>query len=391
MSFNNRIGTFSSYDTMLRSLASRQKTLADAQEQVASGKRVIQSSDDPAAASLAERALQRIDRINSDLRALNVQKSNISLAESTLGDALSAMQRIRELTISAGNGSLDLSQQTAIANEIHSLRNTLLGYANRENSNGMPLFGGLGSAEQPFKETSSGVVYTGLSGQYSADANSIPYALDGYRTWMLSPTRDGVFDALFQVNQGNLRSTATTVQDLGSLRDTVYTIDFAPPGYVIKDDAGSTVASGTYNSGQSISFDGLALTVSGQPVSGDQLKLTPTYSIFQSLDKLVSALSAPATVNSKGQSISQALSAIDASMNLMQASRGQAGEYLNLADRIDTSLTARSDQLEKDRGQAVDLDMAEGISRLQTNQTAYEIALKSYAQFQKLTLFNYLD
>ena len=301
------------------------------------------------------------------------------------------MQRIRELTISAGNGSLDLSQQTAIANEIHSLRNTLLGYANRENSNGMPLFGGLGSAEQPFKETSSGVVYTGLSGQYSADANSIPYALDGYRTWMLSPTRDGVFDALFQVNQGNLRSTATTVQDLGSLRDTVYTIDFAPPGYVIKDDAGSTVASGTYNSGQSISFDGLALTVSGQPVSGDQLKLTPTYSIFQSLDKLVSALSAPATVNSKGQSISQALSAIDASMNLMQASRGQAGEYLNLADRIDTSLTARSDQLEKDRGQAVDLDMAEGISRLQTNQTAYEIALKSYAQFQKLTLFNYLD
>jgi flagellar hook-associated protein 3 FlgL len=38
-----------------------------------------------------------------------------------------------------------------------------------------------------------------------------------------------------------------------------------------------------------------------------------------------------------------------------------------------------------------DLDMAEGISKMQSNQTAYEIALKSYAQLQQMSLFNFLN
>ena len=49
-----------------------------------------------------------------------------------------------------------------------------------------------------------------------------------------------------------------------------------------------------------------------------------------------------------------------------------------------------SDQLEIDRSNAQDLDMVRGISEQQKMQTGYQAALQSYAQIQKLSLFDYI-
>ena len=40
---------------------------------------------------------------------------------------------------------------------------------------------------------------------------------------------------------------------------------------------------------------------------------------------------------------------------------------------------------------AEDLDMIKGISDFQNQQVGYEAALKSYAQVQKLSLFNFIS
>ena len=157
-----RIGTFFSSESVLRNLASRQQSLDQAQQQVATGKRLLKGSDDPSAAAQAERAIMRIERIKSEQRVLDLQRNNLSLAETTLGDSVSSLQRVRELILMAGNGSLDGSQRDGIADEIASLRKSLLGHANRQDSNGLPLFGGLGSVAVPFVETSNGVEYKSL-------------------------------------------------------------------------------------------------------------------------------------------------------------------------------------------------------------------------------------
>ena len=64
---------------------------------------------------------------------------------------------------------------------------------------------------------------------------------------------------------------------------------------------------------------------------------------------------------------------------------------LNTADRIEATQESRKLLLEENRSRAEDLDMARGIGQLQSQQMAYEVALKSYAQNQKLSLFNFLD
>jgi flagellar hook-associated protein 3 FlgL len=85
------------------------------------------------------------------------------------------------------------------------------------------------------------------------------------------------------------------------------------------------------------------------------------------------------------------LAEIDAGLSRLQSGRGQAGDLLNRADWIDSSQVARSHQIQNDRSRAEDMDMVKGISDFQTQQTGYDAALKSYAQVQRLSLFNYLS
>ncbi|MEN9467914.1 MAG: hypothetical protein RL081_1915, partial [Pseudomonadota bacterium] len=40
---------------------------------------------------------------------------------------------------------------------------------------------------------------------------------------------------------------------------------------------------------------------------------------------------------------------------------------------------------------AEDLDMIKGVADFQNQQTGYQAALQSYAQVQKLSLFNYIS
>jgi flagellar hook-associated protein 3 FlgL len=58
---------------------------------------------------------------------------------------------------------------------------------------------------------------------------------------------------------------------------------------------------------------------------------------------------------------------------------------------VDASQQTRSVQLEADRSRAEDLDMIKALSDQANQQTGYQAALQSYAQIQKLSLFNYLS
>jgi flagellar hook-associated protein 3 FlgL len=74
----------------------------------------------------------------------------------------------------------------------------------------------------------------------------------------------------------------------------------------------------------------------------------------------------------------------------MQAVRSFAGDLLNRADTLTDHMSARSVQLEADRSAAEDVDMIAALSELKSLQTNYNAALQSYAQIQKLSLFDYI-
>ena len=411
----SRIGTANAYDAARSNLMTRQTNLASAQEHLTAGKRVTTASDDPTAAAQAERALTRIARIQTDQRALEAQKSSISQAESTLGDVNSALQSFRELVVSAGNGSLSTADRKTIANQLSGIRDQIFSMANRKDNNGQPLFGALASAMTPFvgpQATAPDYTFNGLPGQTASSEVAIPFALDGDSAFMLQPKRDGAFNVSTSaipstrtlttdpvvVNNaaavtGASYAIAITAVDTTTTPGTTvvsYSVTETPPGTVTPQIAPGYPSNQAANIAV-VGMSGLELSIKGTPDVGDTVTVAPNASLFSTLDNAIRDIGSATNKNAAFQAVSQALANIDIGMGRISAVRGQAGDLLNRADSISSDQEKRSIQLESDRSKAVDLDLVKGFSDFQNQQTGYQAALQSYAQVQKLSLFNYLS
>lgn len=153
----NRVSTANSYDRTLHNIGQRSSELSKSQEHNSSGKRVLRASDDAVAATLAERARNRQLRNEADLRALEASRTALTQVESALGDGIELTQQARELIVQAGNSTLSATDRGILANQIDGLRDQLLEVANRKDTSGLTLFGGLGGGDPAFKEeTGSG-------------------------------------------------------------------------------------------------------------------------------------------------------------------------------------------------------------------------------------------
>lgn len=394
-----RLGSANAYNNSLAQLTSHQADLADLQEKLTAGKRVLRPSDDPTAAAQAERAMTRISRIETEQRALNVQKNSMAMAESTLGNATETLQAIRDLVVGAGNAGYTSVNRTSIAQQISALRDQLFAYANKADSNGVPLFGGLGSASAPFTDSATGVTFNGIAGQNAGSAVSIPSAMDGQAVWMNVPSGNGVFDvSLGGANTGTAWTDVGQVTNPSAVTGDNYAVTFnvvagVTTYDVVDTSTATTISAGQpYTSGQTIQFDGMAIRVEGVPANGDAVQIAPssTTNIFKVIDQAITGISGADNSNTLNQAFTRALAEIDTGMNRIQSARGLAGDMLNRADNIDSNQTTKSVQLETDRSRAEDIDMIKGISDFQNQQTGYDAALKTYAQVQRLSLFNYL-
>jgi flagellar hook-associated protein 3 FlgL len=134
------------------------------QQQVATGRRVNRPSDDPSAAL-------RIIPLQNDLRGLQQMSDNVALSRETLNtgaasleDASNLVQRVRELTMQAVNGSVDQGDRNSIGEEMDQLLQQLVSIGNSRRGDRY-LFGGTESGSAPFELIEDGggtrVVYHG--------------------------------------------------------------------------------------------------------------------------------------------------------------------------------------------------------------------------------------
>jgi flagellar hook-associated protein 3 FlgL len=433
MSNAARISTANGYDNSIRNITTRQAELVNLQENLTSGKRVVRPSDDPTNAANAERAMTRLSRIATDQRALESQRNSIQGAESILGDVTDALQRFRELVVKAGSGTNTSSDRKTIAVELQGLRDQIVDYANRKDTNGLPLFSALGSALTPFvgpQATAPDYTFNGLPGQSASSEVSIPFALDGDAAFMHQPARDGVFNAAIStiptgrtlttdnvtVSNTALVNTTASASALAGATYPTYTLTFdavvpdpvnptngpSTTTYTITENppvtAGFPITSPpiTFTPGISTTIavseiPGLSFSIKGTPAEFDTITVDQNPSVFSVMDDAIRDIGLAANNNSATQAVGQALHNLDIGMERISATRGQAGELLNRVDRISANQENRSIQLEADRSRAEDLDMVKGISDFNNKQTGYQAALQTYSQVQKLSLFNYIS
>jgi flagellar hook-associated protein 3 FlgL len=409
----SRLGTANAYDSTVAQLQARQNSLTNLQEQLSSGKKVNTPADDPTGAAQAERALNRLSRIATDQRALETQRNAIASAESTLGSITDALQQARELMVSAGNGSFTTADRKTVTDQIAGLRQRILSLANTQDSNGQPLFAALGSALTPFAgpvSSSPDYSFNGLPGTASGDTYAVASTLDGDSAFMLQPGRDGAYNVQPSSANAALSTGAVSVTNPAAVNGSSYALQvtgFAagtvtysltettsasavPPNTSLAPVAGLTApwsATGGFTITQ---MPGLSLTVIGTPTVGNTVGIAPNASVFSTLDKAVTDISAATSSSTASQAISQAIHNLDISMARISAVRGQAGDLLNRADSITSTNDKRTIEQTANKSRAEDVDMIKAYSEFTKQQTAYQAALQSYAQIQKLSLFNYV-
>jgi flagellar hook-associated protein 3 FlgL len=157
-----RITTQMTSQATVFDLNSALNRLSRTQAQLASGKRITQPSDDPYGASLAVQLNSQLDGLSAYNRNVNDGTSWTQATDSALMDMTKIVQRVRELTVGAANGTNSAANLAAAAGEVDQLTDALKQSA-AATYNGQYVFSGTAN-KQPYANGLAGDAYQGNAG-----------------------------------------------------------------------------------------------------------------------------------------------------------------------------------------------------------------------------------
>src|SRR5436190_806318 len=111
------------------------------QEQLATGKQISRPSDNPGGAVAALNYRANIRRTDQYIRNAQNGMDWLGTADSTLTGMMSQIRRARDLTLRGANASMSTDERAAMAAEVDTLRDGLIGMANTKYLD-RPIFGG---------------------------------------------------------------------------------------------------------------------------------------------------------------------------------------------------------------------------------------------------------
>ena len=125
-----------------RNLSVTNRKLGSLFEQLSSGLRVNRAADDAAGLAISEKMRAQIRGMQQGQRNAQDGISMLQTTEGALNGTTAILQRLRELTVQAGNTTLSASDRTAMGDEMLALRSEVDNIALRTRFNGQQLLNG---------------------------------------------------------------------------------------------------------------------------------------------------------------------------------------------------------------------------------------------------------
>lgn len=400
-----RLSTAGMHRASISAILDTQSRLAKTQSQVASGSKIQTAADDPIGATRLV-GLQRKLADNAQYeRNSNVLQSRLSYEEQTLSDITSVLQSARDSALAGANATLGTEERKMIANQVRQNLAALMNMANRQDANGDYLFAGTSTSTTPFAQGASGVVYQGDQTMRQIRISSTQSLSDvhtGADAFMGITERNGVFrTTVASTNTGDATIGVGTVTDPTAWVAGNYTLQFSSAtDWQVVDDSTPTpavVASGSgFTSGQSISFLGVSVAVTGAPAANDSFSITPAQKtdVFSMLDELARTLEGDSTIAGSQAAFQTQLSAsianLDAGLNRVVSARAEVGARLQAIDAAADFRDSEEVDLQSLISDIRDVDYASAISQLNQQYTSLQAAQAAYAKISQLSLFDYL-
>ncbi|MHA6494568.1 flagellar hook-associated protein FlgL [Pseudomonas borbori] len=412
-----RISTIQAFNNGVSGLQRNYAEVTRTQEQIASGNRILTPADDPVASV-------RLLQLEQQQNVLTQYKDNLAAAdnslkqeEATLNSVNTVLQRVRELAVQAGNGSLSVQDRDSIAAELSEREEELFSLVNTRNARGEYLFSGFQGKTQAFVRDGDGSYsYQGDEGQRKLQiASSQNVAIsDSGKAIFQNITNAGRLDSTLDLSAAvgsTLAASAPLVQDEVAFSGTPRFPDAGVEIIFGNPDASSyevfeigavapapVLASGSLDDDpdtqDQLVFRGVSILFDGEAVGGENLQVTvdPTrqkQGILDTVAALRRALEDPLSSNAQiRDTVAVGLTNLDNGMINVDSVRGSVGARLNV---IETTLTDNEDVSLVNKGIQADLrelDYPEALSRLSFQSIILEASQQSYVKIASLNLFN---
>jgi flagellar hook-associated protein 3 FlgL len=384
----------------LASINALESGINQTQNQMSSGLQFTTASQNPTAAGSVNNYNQALAQSRQYGTNATSAQTNLSTEDNALAQVQTQLQALRTLALEANSGTLTNSNRSAIATQAVQIQNSLLALANTQNGNGEYIFGGFAAQTQPFTLSAAGATYNGDQGQRQvqiAAGQTVADGDNGATVFNQIKTGNGTFTvAPTAGNSGSGIVGATTVSNPAAYDGGTYSITFAAGGAYQVTEGATVVTTGSYTDGGTIAFNGVQVTLSGQPAAGDSFSLAPStnQSVFTTVQNLVSALqsgvTSAASSASLNNSINAAINNIDQALSQSSNVRATVGGRLNSITTQQSVATSQQSQLQQSISTLQSLDFAKAITTLDQQNTTLSAALQAFTLTQGLSLFKFL-
>ena len=165
-------------NNMVNNLSKSYERLAKLQEQINSQKKYTKPSDDPVAAMLGMGYRTELNQIEQYSRNIGEANNWVDTTDATISQAVSALQRAREITVQASTGTLTADQRKSIAEELVQIKEHLTDLGDTQ-VGGKYIFNGIDTNVKPSEKGVYGAgeikleVFSGISIQINTNGEDL--------------------------------------------------------------------------------------------------------------------------------------------------------------------------------------------------------------------------
>ncbi|MGM0543544.1 MAG: flagellar hook-associated protein FlgL [Pseudomonadota bacterium] len=419
-----RISSVTMFEQSTASMNRQQSDFLQVSQQIASGRRVVNPSDDPQAASRAVGVDQAKAVTEQYGDARTSARNSLAQTESVLNSVSDAITSAKTLLVQASSDTLSDVDRESVASELKGVYETMLGQANATDGNGRYLFGGYNDTNPPYVKQGDAAVYQGDENarEQRVDASRLmPVTENGISIFQSVPSSAGYVAEADNANTGDVTFSGpqvTDVNDEGYGQD--YRVRFEDVGgdvayqvernengtWIDEDPSGGALPSADWaaavnaDDALSLTFGGLSVDLKGTPEPGDEIVVaqagseTREANLFRTMEEAIRVLEKPAGTAAEKADLPNTLKTsirdLDNSLDNVLTVRASAGARLNELDVIDAVGSNRSLNYEQTLSDLVDLDYNEAISEYSLRQVGLQASQKAFVDIQGASLFDYL-
>ena len=420
-----RVPDISFYNTFLKNDRIKENKLLKYTNQLSSGKKILQPSDNAIDSAKSLRLGKIIDDISTYNRNMDQVQAVLETAESTLGNIVNVSQEARVHIIQVLNtGVMDAEDANILRDYFQSVRNYIIKQANVSVGNSR-IFGGVNAQIDPFNtqgiyqgQTLETKVPISKGVELNTTFNGIDY---------LGTIKSGVWNDTNADGNVDITEVSNKIGVVKALDDIIQIIDsgdiyklhgyLSDMGYSNPNDAlvGATesgtltIKYGSYT--LNINYDGDTTTPNPSTLSElvNAINTDPTNKyvqafVFQDKDGVYrlglvakNDASIPITVSDSSGALSKRLGSVssiletfDKGFNGVSAARSRIGTQMSVIEDLKPQNEFLQTVFSDLKSKFEDADYASVISELEKVRTAYEALLASFNQNKDLSLLNFL-